>query len=310
MSFDSRTFFSRGGSGTYNQSGGIVEVRRGELDIADTGSAIYNLSGGVLRTLSTSPFVVGQWQNSNAEVNVSASGVLNSGGDLIVANGDDANAAPLATGKVRQTGGQVVVNGNLRMGTASLATGTYSLEGGVLDMTGGDINRGAGTAIFTFTGGRLRDAANINIPLNQQGGILSPGAIAAAGVTTINGNYSLVAPGSIELSIISPAVADLITVNGTVSLAGSLSITDDTAGLALGTSLIVLNNDGNDPITGTFLGLPEGQDFTSAAGNIFDISYVGGDGNDIRLLVVPEPATGLILLGGTGLLLGIRRRRA
>ena len=205
----------------------------------------------------------------------------------------------------------MVVGGNLRMGIASLATGTYNLQGGVLDLTSGDINRGAGTATFTFTGGRLRDAANINIPLNQQGGVLAPGPIASAGVTTINGDYSLASAGTIELSIISPGVADLINVNGIVALAGNLLIADDTPGLALGTSFIVLSNDGVDPITGTFLGLPEGQDFVSAAGNIFDISYVAGDGgNDIRLLVVPEPLAGLLLFSGTGLLLILRRRRA
>src|SRR5204862_4172255 len=51
---------------------------------------------------------------------------------------------------------------------------------------------------------------------------------------------------------------------------------------ALGTTFVIVNNDGADAVNGTFVGLPEGGGILSA-GTVFQISYVGGTGNDITL---------------------------
>ena len=59
----------------------------------------------------------------------------------------------------------------------------------------------------------------------------------------------------------------------------------------------IIDNDGNDPVDGTFLNLPEGS-LVSNSGRTFRVSYVGGSGNDVTLtpLVVQhhlsEGATG------------------
>lgn len=52
------------------------------------------------------------------------------------------------------------------------------------------------------------------------------------------------------------------------------------APLPAGTDFILISNDGTDPVTGTFAGLPEGAPITvgSTRGTI---TYVGGDGNDV-----------------------------
>jgi len=56
---------------------------------------------------------------------------------------------------------------------------------------------------------------------------------------------------------------------------------------------VIVNNDGTDPVTGTFAGLPEGA--LIVTGNRgFTISYAGGDGNDIvlnALAIVLAPPT-------------------
>jgi hypothetical protein len=50
----------------------------------------------------------------------------------------------------------------------------------------------------------------------------------------------------------------------------------------VGTSFTLINNDGTDAVVGTFKGLPEGATLTSG-GMTFQISYVGGTGNDVVL---------------------------
>jgi len=65
---------------------------------------------------------------------------------------------------------------------------------------------------------------------------------------------------------------------------------------------------------GTFLGLPDDTIFTSG-GIHYLISYnddstlVSGF-HAVTLTIVPEPGAAVSLLGGLGLLLGVRRRRA
>jgi len=70
------------------------------------------------------------------------------------------------------------------------------------------------------------------------------------------------------------------------------------SGLAVGDELFIVENDGTDPVIGTFAGLPEGATFT-AGGVTFQIFYDAngaGGRNDIELSVtavrpVPEPST-------------------
>jgi hypothetical protein len=113
------------------------------------------------------------------------------------------------------------------------------------------------------------------------------------------------------------AVADSITLNGTVnpSLALGTRCTH-----VLSSTFTILNNTGSSGIAGTSSLLtwsgPEGTltqgEVFAIGSNAFQISYTGGTGsNDVVLTaVVPEPGTVAALLGGTGVLLGVRRRRS
>ena len=49
-----------------------------------------------------------------------------------------------------------------------------------------------------------------------------------------------------------------------------------------GQSYVIINNDGVDPVSGTFSGLAEGASFISG-GVSYSVSYTGGDGNDVVL---------------------------
>ena len=58
---------------------------------------------------------------------------------------------------------------------------------------------------------------------------------------------------------------------------------------AEGDIIVLIDNDGTDPIVGEFAGLPEGS-LVSFGGFSGQISYQGGDGNDLVLTYAP-PAT-------------------
>jgi len=49
---------------------------------------------------------------------------------------------------------------------------------------------------------------------------------------------------------------------------------------------IAINNTSANPIAGAFVNLPDGSTFTASRNN-FQVSYEGGDGNELILTVVP-----------------------
>jgi hypothetical protein len=318
-SFHSRFLVNNGGkSATVNQTGGILEVRNGDLTLGDntagaagappspTPNVVYNLSAGTVQTLTPGRQIqVGQWERSNTELNVSGTGTMIGSGDIIVGNGNPAAGASATIGTVNQTGGRVEVGGNLLIAASVNATGTYNLNGGVLDLTSGDINRGAGVSAFNFLAGRLEGVANVNSALTQQGGVFAVGALAAAGSSTnVNGDYSLNATGTLQIDI-GTGIADQLAVNGTVALAGNLDLVG--TGPIGPSGVIILANDLADPVVGTFAGRPNGVPFAED-GAPYTLFYNAGDGNDV--LLVPEPASAALFLAAVGMcgLLGRRRR--
>jgi hypothetical protein len=50
-----------------------------------------------------------------------------------------------------------------------------------------------------------------------------------------------------------------------------------------GDRFVIIDHDGADPVIGTFAGLPEGSVITMPDGAKLQISYAGGDGNDVEL---------------------------
>jgi autotransporter-associated beta strand protein len=55
-----------------------------------------------------------------------------------------------------------------------------------------------------------------------------------------------------------------------------------------GQTFTIINNEDNDAVIGTFAGLPEGMTFAIGP-VVFQISYVGGDGNDVVLTAIVSP---------------------
>ncbi len=108
-----------------------------------------------------------------------------------------------------------------------------------------------------------------------------PSTVGAGEVTTINGNYTVTAEGTLAMNL-SAAQSDQIQVFGMdsrVTLRGglTLSVAD---GLPAGTSFTIIANGGSAPVDGTFVGKPANKSFV-ADGRAWAIDYAGGGGNDV-----------------------------
>jgi hypothetical protein len=75
-----------------------------------------------------------------------------------------------------------------------------------------------------------------------------------------------------------------------------------------GDSFAIISVLNSQPIARDGSALPEGATFFDD-GYQFRVSYVGGDGNDLTLTIVPEPTSIMPLVAGIGAMLRRRRSR-
>ncbi|MGV3532820.1 MAG: autotransporter-associated beta strand repeat-containing protein [Chthoniobacteraceae bacterium] len=122
-----------------------------------------------------------------------------------------------------------------------------------------------------------------------------------------------------SLTLLSDAVLAIDLHSGFL-LSDQLTLTDGSLSISAGARLVL--RDLGDSI------LPEGAEFTlltidsalpvdgsfdqtawASGANFFEVSYTGGDGNDVVLRVIPEPRLGMLLLAGSLLLQTVSRSR-
>ncbi len=73
-----------------------------------------------------------------------------------------------------------------------------------------------------------------------------------------------------------------LNVAGGIDITGSKLLLSGSHIPVSGNSFVIVNNDGVDPVVGTFAGLAEGAKVSFAGGDLY-ITYMGGDGNDVVL---------------------------
>ncbi|MGD9723817.1 MAG: beta strand repeat-containing protein [Pirellulales bacterium] len=193
---------------------------------------------------------------------------------------------------------------------SALATWSDSTNLSSLTATsGGSVNLTAGTAALTGVSVSIPSGGIVNVgtlQLNTNSPISGSGTLnghltannfvrpgTSPGRLTVNGDYAQTATGTlaIELTGLAPATQyDQLAVNGGLSLGGTLTVTRTFEPVA-GDSFTIIENDGADPVVGTFIGKPEGAVFYVSSLPL-RISYTGGDGNDVVLTRVPNFVAG------------------
>jgi len=158
-------------------------------------------------------------------------------------------------------------------------TNTFS---GIFQINGGTaLVNGTMPATSTGVTGTLGGNGTVGRVGMAGGGTISPGA-SPGGLTTSNIDFIVTSKSKVELNGSTPGSGyDQLKVNGTVNNLASATL-NATLGFpsAISNSFIIIDNDGSDAITNTFLGLAEGAT-VDVSGTPFRISYVGASGNDV-----------------------------
>lgn len=196
------------------------------------------------------------------QANVFQNGVIINGGTLSVQN---TSASPLGL-LLGPSGGSVTVN----------STGTLRVETGVTIPNPVNVN----------AGGTLAGSGTVDNTVTSTGGTISPGASTA--ILTVDDNVTLDAASTFraEINGLTPGSEhDQLNVIGSVNL-GNATLKATVNNLAvLNLPIVLIANDGVDPVIGQFAGLAEGATLT-VNGLAFRISYVGDTGNDVTLTLI------------------------
>jgi autotransporter-associated beta strand protein len=175
--------------------------------------------------------------------------------------------------------------GRLRLGGGNTYLGGSTVNGGTLQVDGAQ----GGSAVQVNGGSRLQGTGTVGrVSLS---GALAPGS--SPGILTCS-NLSTAAGGTLQMELngTTPGTGyDQINVRGAVSLSGVALNPSVNFTSAVGNAFTIINNDGTDPVAGTFTGLPQNATF-HIGGEQFTISYTGGTGNDVvltRLVTSPLP---------------------
>lgn len=199
--------------------------------------------------------------------------------------GDDG----FTTGALSKTG-----TGNLILRGANIYPGKTSVSAGAL-VVNNTTGSGTGTGTVQVAAGTLGGSGTIAgaVTIGTGGGagaFLQPSVGTSRSATlTIEGALTFKSDSTYTYKLnLRKAKADRVNANG-VTIESSAQFIFNPVGnrrLRAGTSATVINNTSATPISGVFANLADGSTVHVGRNN-FQVSYAGGDGNDLTLTVVP-----------------------
>ena len=177
--------------------------------------------------------------------------------------------------------------------------GAIDINGGTLfvdaDIPDSSLLVNSGSRMKNLNSSGLRGTGTVG-DTNISSGAVSPGTLTSpTGILTINDSLNFTANGNYVCKIggTTPGANgyDQLFVAGTVSLNNARLTTVLFGGFrpVVGDSFVILQNDGTDPVNGTFQNLPEKTVFDVEFNTTFRITYRGGDGNDIVITRLSRP---------------------
>lgn len=196
---------------------------------------------------------------------------LLSGSGAITKNGAGAGAIIASAG----FSGPITVNDGVFVVDANIPNSTVNVNSQTVPSS---------VALSGFGGTGTVGATTVTQGAISAGTLTSP-----TGVLNISGGLTFTANGGYACKIggTSPGANghDQLNVTGSVALNNAVLVPIPWANFrpAIGDTLVILKNDGTDPISGTFLNMPEGAVFAGPLNTAFRITYHGGDGNDAAI---------------------------
>ncbi|MDD2599934.1 MAG: autotransporter-associated beta strand repeat-containing protein [Kiritimatiellae bacterium] len=268
---------------TINMTGG--ELRSNAGAPSSSATQLYSLGGGSsINTLAgAGPATI------SGRINLSEGNVDNTL-RFTVADDIAVNDLLLSAVITEQGGARAIAKsgqGLMNITSANTYSGGTIINQGTL-LANNTSGLATGSGLTTVNGGVLGGAGTVgSVTFGSTGGELAPGN--SVGTLNIAGDLSLTSSAWVNIEIDSSAVYDSINVTGAITL-GDAQLAGSIHG-AVGSSdkyFIVVNN-GTDPVSGTFAGLPQGGS-VDIDGQTFTVSYEGDfssaaitGGNDVVL---------------------------